>query len=104
MNMMNPKYRLPLFGVTVLLLFVVVAAFYWNEARKEVVFLCGNFSSGVSRANVQRQLDTGNLLRYRAEEFPGGQRIIVDSGLNVGVYRCVVEFDGNNRVLRATIR
>ena len=83
---------------------VVVAVFYWNEARKEVVFLCGNFGDGVTRSSVQKQLDTGNLLRYRTEETPGGQRIVVQSGLNFGVYRCIIEFDENGKVLRAKIR
>ena len=35
-----------------LVLAALVAALVWNEARKEVVFLCGNFTDGVTLDSV----------------------------------------------------
>jgi hypothetical protein len=83
------------------LVIAAVTAFYWNEARKEVVFLCGNFTRGVTQTSVLRQLDTGNFLRYRLQKDSAGSRIVVDSGLTFGVYRCVIEFDRNDEVISA---
>jgi hypothetical protein len=81
-----------------------VAAAYWNEARKEVVYLCGNFSKGVSQDSVLRQLDTGNLLQYQLETISTGSRIIADSRLNLRRYKCIVEFDPEGKVLSAEIQ
>lgn len=84
----------------VLAIFVMV----WNEARKEVVFLCGNFQPGVTEASVLAQLDTGHFLRYRVEDLPGGHRIVADSLYNFSVYRCVVEIDGGGVVSAAEVQ
>ena len=86
-----------------LMIALVVTAFYWNEARKEIVFLCGNFGKGVSEQNVLRQLETGNFLRYRSERMPSGNRIVVDSAYNFGVYKCTIDFDTTGRVTQARV-
>ena len=75
----------------------------WNEARKEVVFLCGNFQPGVTESSVVTQLDTGDFLRYRVEAHAGGRRIIADSVYNFSVYRCVVVIGENGLVLAADV-
>ncbi|MEE4659183.1 MAG: hypothetical protein V2J89_01865 [Halieaceae bacterium] len=82
----------------VAVLAVAVLLFYWDLARKEVKFLCGNFAEGVSRGSVLRQLDTGNQLRYR--EQPDGPLtvITVDSAWNFGCYRCVIPINAAGRV------
>lgn len=85
------------------LLVVLTVVFTWNEARKEVVFLCGNFAPGVSEESVNRQLDTGHFLRQRKETGSGGALIIVDSAWNFGVYRCVIELAGDGFVERARV-
>ncbi|ARA93422.1 hypothetical protein AWN76_009820 [Rhodothermaceae bacterium RA] len=82
---------------------VAVGAVYWNEARKEVVFLCGNFGPGVAEASVRRQLDTGHFLRYRTEDGPAGRRIVADSPLTLGLYRCVVELEADGTVRAARV-
>jgi hypothetical protein len=85
------------------LIVAVVAAFYWNEARKEIVFLCGNFEKGVSEQGVIRQLDTGSLLRYHTENVPSGKRIIVDSAYNLSMYKCIIDIDVNGKVEKARL-
>lgn len=91
--------------ITALAVIVVAAivAFYWNEARKEVVFLCGNFTGGVSQGNVVNQLETGNFLYYRVERVVTGSRISVDSALGFGAPRCLIEFDSQDKVIRAVL-
>jgi len=77
---------------------VAVLLFYWDLARKEVKFLCGNFAEGVSRASVLRQLDTGNQLRYREQPDGSMTMIIVDSAWNFGLYRCVIPINAAGQV------
>ena len=88
----------------ILIALLSVAAFYWEEARKEVVFLCGNFNKGVGKPMVLRQLDTGNFLRYQPVKVPGGDSIEVDSMLNLGVYKCIIDFDSDGNVINAVTR
>jgi len=78
---------------------LMIAAFFWNESRKEIVFLCGNFKKGVSEQSVRSQLDTGKLLRYHTEMSPLGKRIIVDSPYNFYMYKCIVDIDTNGLVI-----
>lgn len=85
-----------------ILVATAAAALVWNEARKEIKFLCGNFGPGVTEQSVVRQLDTGTFLRYRKEDLATTSRIIADSAYNIGLYQCVVELDGSSRVLAAT--
>lgn len=86
-----------------LVLALAVAAFVWNEARKEVVFLCGNFQPGVAEASVLSQLDTGHFLRYRSEAMAGGRRIVADSLYTFSVYRCVVAVGEDGFVLESRV-
>lgn len=83
----------------------VVAAgwFVWNEARKEVVFLCENFTPGVAGESVRRQLDTGQFLRYRQRVTDVGSRIVADSAYTLGLHACVIELDRNDRVTTASL-
>lgn len=81
-----------------LLIAVLVAVFYWNEARKEIVFLCGNFEKGISEESAVRQLNTGNFLQYHIKKIPSGKRIIVDSAYNLSMYKCVIDLDQDEKV------
>jgi len=78
-----------------------IAGFYWNEARKEVVFLCGNFTSGVSRASVVEQLDSVELSVVKTTALSSGSRIELSSPLNFGLYRCVIDLDASDTVVQA---
>ena len=80
---------------------MIVIGFVWNEARKEIVFLCSNFGPGTTEESVITQLNTGSFLRYQRETLSGGNRIYVDSAFNFGRYRCVVELDQDLIVIGA---
>lgn len=80
---------------------LIVVGFIWKGARDEVIILCGNFHPGVTEESVRRQLDTGNLLRYRSEEVAAGTRIEVDSLYNFTVYQCTIDIDQNGKVTLA---
>ena len=102
--MSEPSSKKPLWaaaGTAVLIL--VVAAFVWNEARKEVVFLCGNFQPGVSEDSVLAQLETGHFLRYRFEDAVQGRRIVVASPYNFSVYSCVIDIGRDGQVLASGV-
>lgn len=72
---------------------LIVYGFYWNEARKEVFFLCGNFAPGVTKADVIRQLDTANLSNYVVSNNDKGSSIIFSSKINFSFYQCSIEID-----------
>jgi hypothetical protein len=85
-----------------LLFSAIVISFIWNEARKEIVFLCSNFQIGITEQSVIKQLDTGNFLRYERETLSTTNRINADSAYNFGLYTCVVELDKRQIVIDAT--
>lgn len=87
--------------VIVLVAGFVIAGFVWKAARDEVIILCGNFHPGVTQTSVLRQLDTGNLLRYRLEDVEFGTRIEVDSLYNFTLYHCTIDLDENGKVTAA---
>jgi hypothetical protein len=97
------KARLRRIVIVLIVIVSFIAGFYWNEARKEIVFLCGNFEKGGSEHSVIRQLDTGNLLRYHTEKSPMGKRIVVDSYYNLWMYQCIIEVDLNGNVKEARL-
>jgi len=99
----NRKRLVRIIAGVALGLAVVVGVVYANEARKEVVYLCGNFGAGAPEASVRRQLDTGHFLRYRTEDGPAGRRIVADSPLTLGLYRCVVELEADGTVRAARV-
>lgn len=80
---------------------LAIAAIFWNSAREEIYFLCGNFSEGVEKASVVRQLDTANLSSYKQVATEHGSRIVFSSKFNSGVHQCIIEFNGSDRVILA---
>lgn len=82
---------------------LIVFAWYWSEARKEVTYLCGNFYQGVTKESVTRQLETANLLRYRTEFTANGSKIIADSALHFDHYVCTIWFSKQNRVIETNV-
>lgn len=90
-------------GAVALLLTFGAAAFVWDEARKEVVFLCGNFAPGTTERSVIRQLDTASFLRRERLVETESTTLVVDSAWNLGRYRCVIEFDEDAVVMRAGV-
>jgi len=90
-------------SVLALFAFLFVAAFAWNESRKEIVYLCGNFTGGVSEDSVRRQLDTGEFLTYQSTGTASGSRIEAHSKFNLSVYRCNIDFDADGKVIEARV-
>lgn len=86
-----------------MLIAIFIGAFFWNEARKEIVFLCRNFEKGVLEQSVIKQLETGNFLQYQIEKRPSGKRIIVDSAYNFYMYRCIIDIDEGSKVEEARV-
>ena len=80
------------------ILALLVGGFVWNEARKEVVYLCGNFTAGVKEASVLQQLETGHFLSYHREPAVMGSRLVVSSPYDFDRTRCVIEVDGQGTV------
>jgi hypothetical protein len=90
--------------VLLLLMALILAGFFWNEARKEIVFLCGNFVPGVSQESVTRQLDTGHFLQYRLLEGDPTARIVASSKINFERYKCIVDFDSDGAFIHAELK
>ncbi len=84
-----------------LVLVSAVSLLVWNEARKEIKFLCGNFASGVTEQSVVNQLDTGEFLRYAFVDADASTAIMVDSAYNLGLYRCEILLNQEGRVISA---
>ena len=96
----NPKTRRGLFSLAALA--AVVVGFFWNEARKEIYFLCGNFKPGIAEADVRAQLETGHFLQHRTTETRLGSRIVVKSRYNLWMSACLIEIDEDGFVDSAT--
>lgn len=93
--MLKLKFIAPAIGVLGLLVF----GFYANEARKEVYYLCGNFSKGTVYSSVTRQLDTINLSQYKVENLQQGKRVIHSSALHFHLLSCDIEFNSQDKVV-----
>jgi len=87
---------------TILLSMIAIGAFYWKSAKDEIFYLCGNFSAGVNKSSVTRQLDTANLSKYTETDYDGGSMIVFSSRLYVVPYSCTINFDRSGQVVVAT--
>ena len=84
------------------LLFLTVG-FFWNEARKEVKYLCGNFQPGVTKESVVRQLNTGTILRYQSVSNESGvMRLSVSSPMAPFTKDCIVYISPDRTVASAS--
>lgn len=90
-------------GLLGLVVLVALAGGGWvfNEARKEVKYLCGNFGAGVTQDSVLSQLGTGEFLRYEMIGGPDGTQVIVDSLYTLNTYRCIILVNHRGQVLHA---
>jgi hypothetical protein len=92
------QYSIVFILVTCLTVYIV----FWNIARDEIYYLCGNFSEGVELASVISQLETANLSSYVKTEDKFGLKISFSSKLNFSIYQCSIEIDKNGEVIEAT--
>lgn len=94
--------RLRWLGGALVVSALCIGVFYTNEARKEVVFLCGNFTPGVSEASVLTQLETINFSRYEVVKAANASAVI-HTALR-GWYRCRITIDANGLVSHSEYR
>ena len=73
-------------------------AIFFKIARDEVFYLCGNFSAGVMKSSVVRQLDTANRSSYTHSVHESGSTIVFSSRLYFVSNQCVIELDKNEKV------
>jgi len=78
---------------------LITTTFYWIEARKEVIYLCDNFTPGVSKKSVLRQLGTAELLLWDTTFIANGSKIKAYSPLHLGYMQCSVEFNKQDIVV-----
>jgi hypothetical protein len=97
------EYRWRVVGILLFTVVAALAALLWNEARNEVVYLCGNFTEGVSERSVLTQLDTAELSEYRVMKTADGTRIEFDSALNLRLYKCVIQLNSDGVVVVAGV-
>jgi len=82
---------------------LIAVTFYWIEARREVIILCDNFYPGISKANVERQLNTAELLTWHTEFVANGSKIEASSPLHFGIMQCTISFNKQDIVWSATL-
>ncbi|MBM7071863.1 hypothetical protein JQC92_07380 [Shewanella sp. 202IG2-18] len=99
---MTTKNKYLIFFTSLVIIVAVTSAVFWEFARQEVYYLCGNFSSGEKKSGVIRQLNTANLSEYSQSVTESGSKITFSSKLNFHIYQCTIELDKNNKVVSAT--
>lgn len=82
---------------------LIAITFYWIEARREVIIFCDKFSPGISKASVERYLNTAELLSYRTEFVANGSKIEAYSPLHLGIMQCQISFNKQDIVLSAVV-
>lgn len=83
-------------------MFTVTAAFFWKIIHDEVYFLCGNFTKGVERESVIRQLNTTTMSDYKQVNLSTSSMIVFSSSFNLHYSQCHIEFNENDRVSQAS--
>lgn len=91
--------KLKLIAAAISILGLAVFGFFANEARKEVYYLCGNFSKGTAYSSVIRQLNTVNLSEYKVANLPQGKRVSHSSVLHFHLLSCDIEFNPQEKVV-----
>lgn len=100
--MLSTKKKRQYFCMFISLLLTVITALSWKIVHDEVYFLCGNFSKGVERESVIRQLNTATMSDYKQMNLSNGSMILFSSSLNLHYYQCRIEFNENDKVSQAS--
>ncbi|MCE9679412.1 hypothetical protein LZP69_09530 [Shewanella sp. AS1] len=87
--------------ISLLVLLAAIYGFVANEGRKEIYYLCGNFTKGVTYSEVVRQLATTHFTHYAVADPPTGKRIIHNSNLHFNALRCTIDFNAEDKVISA---
>lgn len=84
--------------------FITSGSILWKIAKDEVFYLCGNFSAGVMKSSVVRQMDTANLSNYTDSVNENGSTIVFTSELFFVSNQCVIKFDKSEKVALASFK
>lgn len=98
---MKLKSKSTLISLLLMVILITLGVSSWKIARDEIFYLCGNFSAGVAKSSVNRQLDTANLSRYKQTINESGSSIIFSSRLYFVTGQCIIELDKNDKVVSA---
>ena len=101
---MKSKNKKILISLLVVLVFIITGAIFWKIAKDEIFYLCGNFSVGVKKSSVIRQLETANLSIYKNTINENGAIIVFSSKLNFVTNQCVIELDKSEKVVLAVYK
>lgn len=97
---LKSKKLLPSLLITVAC--ISVFTILWKAGKDEIYYLCGNFTTGETKSNVIRQLETANLSGYTHEADENGSTIVFDSRLFFVPDRCIVQLDRSDKVVLAS--
>ncbi|WP_412970848.1 hypothetical protein [Glaciecola sp. MF2-115] len=98
MNSLNIKL---LIGILISIALISTGVVYWKIAQDEIFYLCGNFSAGVKKSSVVRQLETANLSDYTITNSENGSNIVFKSRLYFVTNQCIIEIDKSDNVVVA---
>jgi hypothetical protein len=98
---MTTKNKYQIYFIAIAIITFITGVIFWSTAKDEIFYLCGNFSSGVEKSSVIRQLETANLSTYKQSMTKEGSRIVFSSTLNFVSYRCIIALDKNDIVINA---
>lgn len=89
--------------IIVIVVGLSITGILWNESRKEIVYLCANFSEGTEKESVLRQLNTGTWLTVEIFDKPDGSHLNATSAYNLFMYTCSIDFNLDDVVLSAKL-
>ncbi|MEW6999356.1 hypothetical protein AADZ86_16845 [Colwelliaceae bacterium BS250] len=98
---MKQKNKKLLISLLITFALITTAANFWKIAKDEIFYLCGNFSSGVTKLSVVRQLETANLSSYTYTANENGSIIVFSSRLYFVTNQCIIELDKSEKVVLA---
>ncbi len=96
MNLSNKKLLISL------LITIITGAIFWKIAKDEIFYLCSNFSAGVTKSIVIRQLNTANLSSYMNTSNDSGSTIVFSSKVYFVSNQCVIKLDESEKVIHAS--
>lgn len=90
-----------LLGLFITFIITATGVIFWKIANDEIVYLCGNFSAGLKKSSVVKQLETANLSNYKHTINENGAVIVFSSRLYFVTNQCIIELDKREKVVLA---
>ena len=96
---MKPKNKKILISLLAIVAFITSCTIFWKIAQDEIFYLCGNFSAGITKSNVVKQLETAELSKYKMTINEKGSIIVFSSKLYFVTNQCIIELDKSEKVV-----